>query len=91
MWEQGAAKWGFSPVVAGFYPKQAGQDEALGWVPHAHTLLQGHLGEDGSGLQCVPLGHRLRGAGEVAEGAFAAIAAALQGPRGAGGCGAEQG
>lgn len=52
-------------VVAGFSPVETRQDHVLCLVAHPDPLLQWDLGEDGGGLQDVPLGHRLRRAGEV--------------------------
>lgn len=65
-------------VVAGLSPVETGQDHVLCLVAHPDPVVQRHLGEDGGGLQDVPLGHRLRRAAEVPVRAVVrALAAAL--------------
>lgn len=52
-------------VVAGFSPVETRQDHVLCLVAHPDPVVQRDLGEDGGGLQDVPLAHCLCCAAEV--------------------------
>lgn len=66
-------------VVARFGPVETCQDHVFCLVAHPNPFLQRHFGQDAGGLQDVPLGHRLRCAGEVPVGAVVgALVAALE-------------